>query len=193
MKIGRTSVWYRPYGVSVNNKGYYVNSICFYENDSILVSTNFGWLQTGKYNNDIDSIELPVEEIKLKRKVKFDGSVFVTLGKDIFGETTATLYIPAEMLNVHFAENKKYNDHVEAIYKGDCDIYISTIIKWLNAELHVIRDEYEEVYKKVTDTCLAVHKAEEVLENIDKLKALAEAYIAERKRIAELKIEDIQL
>lgn len=106
MLISKTARWFRPYGITVNDKSYFLDNIHFYENDSVIVSTGSGWLQKSEYS-DIDEIELPIDEIKLKRKVKFDGTVFVILNRENYSrETRAELYIPTELLGVHFAEKK---------------------------------------------------------------------------------------
>lgn len=196
MKISRYSSCYRPYRVVVNYNEYKVGNIHFYENDSVLVSTDEGWLSRGNSGytgDDLTSIEIPVDEIKMKRKLKFDGTVFVMTRKDCFGDTVADLYIPAEMLGVHFVEHKIQYGQVRAIYKGDQEICISSFVKSLEDEMWAIRNEYEEVYKQVRETDLSVRKSEDVLADIDRLKELAEKYINERKRVKALTIDDIEL
>lgn len=196
MKISRYSNCWRYYAAPVNNTVYHVDNILFYENDSVLVSTDQGWLSRGSIGysgDDITSIEIPVDEIKLKRKLKFDGTVFVMTRKDYFGDTVADLYIPAEMLGVHFVEHKIQYGQVRAIYKGDQEICISSFVKSLEDEMRAIRNEYEEIYKQVRDTDLSVRKSEDVLADIDELKELAEKYINERKRVKALTIDDIEL
>ena len=131
MKITRASSFYRPYYVLVNYKWYKVNKINFYEKDSILVSSNSGWLENSN-GGDITELELPVDEIKLKRKENFDGSVFViSRGKESYGnDVLADLYIPAEMLNIHFVKHEiAYKTQVRAIYQGEQDIYISKYVE----------------------------------------------------------------
>lgn len=105
----------------------------------------------------------------------------------------AELYIPAEMFDIQFMENKiEYQNQVRAIYKGANDIYISTYIKSLNGELNKIRGQYDEIYKACDGYNLGYH-TEDIIENLDKLKALAEQYIEEKKRVDNLTIEDIEL
>ena len=194
MKIGRTSNWYRPYAITVNNKAYKIHQIHFYNTEGIVVSSNSGWLETKQ--GDIREIELPIEELKLKRKVKFDGTVFViSKGKEWCGsDIEADLYIPADMLNIHFVEHKLMysNSQVRAIYEGEQGIYITTYIKSLNDHLMSIRTEYEKVYKRVSDSDLSI-KGNSVLTDIDRLKELAEEFIAERIRISNLTIDDIEI
>ena len=194
MLIGRGANWYRPYRVGTNNTVYTLDKIHFYKDDKIMVTYNYGWF-SNKNDGDITNIELPVEEIKLKRKIKFDGTVFImSKGKDWSGELKAELYIPADMLNIHFVENEIINNkYVNAIYEGEQNIYISVCIKMLDRELYAIRDEYEKIYRRIDDSCLAVYDSDKVLADIDRLKEIAEKYIAERKRIKGLTIDDIEI
>lgn len=191
MKIEKTESWYRPYGIVVNGKNYFVNQIHFYKDNAILCSSQSGWLMKNDYV-DIDEIELPVEEIKLKRKEKFDGTIFAMTYRD-WNETRVNLYIPAEMFNIHFEKNVFEANAVYAIYKGENEIYIRKYVKNMADKLHTIRQEYNEAHKNVSDINLSVSKAEVVMENLDKLKALAVQYIEERNRLAKLVIEDIDL
>lgn len=194
MKIGRTSNWYRPYYVSVNNKWYQIHQIKFYKDNKIMVESNSGWLETER--GDIENIELPNIEIKLKRTEKFDGSIFIiSRGKEFCGnDIMADLYIPADMLGMHFVRHEiAYKTQVRAIFEGEQSIYISSYVKSLDSELHAIRSEYEEIYKAVDDSCLAIRNTDEVLANIDKLKELAEKFIAERKRIHSLTIDEVEV
>ena len=126
MLITRKAAWYRPYYIVASGREYRLEKIHFYKDGKILVSTNSGWLEN--QNGDIESIELPIDEIKAKRKEDFNGKVFViSKGKEPYGdELLAELYIPSDMLNVQFVENKiEYKTQVRAIYKGANGIYIS--------------------------------------------------------------------
>ena len=193
MKIGREVNWYRPYAVTVNNKAYKIHQIHFYNTEGIVVSSNSGWLETTE--GDIREIELPIEKLKLKRKVKFDGTVFaISKGKEWCGsDIEADLYIPADMLNIHFVEHKiMYSTQVRAVYEGEQGIYITSYVKSLDDHLMSIRAEYEKVHKRVTDSDLSV-KGNGVLADIDRLKELAEEFIAERIRIHNLTIDNIEI
>lgn len=194
MLITRGASWYRPYYIVASGREYRLEKIHFYKDNKILVSTDSGWL--GKESGaDIESLEIPIDEIKVKRKEKFDGEVFaISKGKEGYGtDLIAELYIPAEMFDIQFMENKiEYQSQVRAIYKGANDIYISTYVKSLNGELNKIRNQYDEVYKACDGYNLGYH-TEDIIENLDKLKALAEQYIEEKKRVDNLTIEDIEL
>lgn len=195
MLLKRKVSWHRPYYMVASGREYSVNQIHFYKDNAILVSTSNGWLENSK-GLDIESIKLPIDEIKVKRKVNFNGEIFaIGKGKEWCGTNlTVDLYIPAEILNIHFVENKiECHSHVAAIYKGNDDIYIRSYVKSIVGELSSIRTQYEEIYKRVSDIDLSIRKAEDVLADIDKLKKLTEEFIAERKRIHNLTIDDIEI
>lgn len=192
MLITRGASWYRPYYIVASGREYRLEKIHFYKDDKILVSTNSGWL--GKESGaDIESLEIPIDEIKVKRKEKFDGEVFaISKGKESYGtDLIAELYIPAEMFDIQFVENIiKHKTQVRAIYKGTNDIYIDKYVKSLDGELHELVKQYEEIYKACDGYNLGYH-TEDIIENLDKLKALAEQYIEEKKRVENLTIEEV--
>lgn len=192
MLITRVEKWYRPYYITASGRTYRLEKIHFYEDDKILVSTNSGWLE--KENGaDLESLEIPVNEIKVKRKEKFDGEVFaISKGKENYGdELLAELYIPAKMFDVHLVKYViKYDTQVRATYKGTNDIYISTYVKSIDGKLQELNKQYEEVYKACDGYNLGYH-TEDIIKNLDKLKALAEQYIEEKKRVESLTIDDV--
>lgn len=198
MLITKAENWYRPYYITASGRGYKVDRIHFYKDDKILVSTSSGWLEKMKWEEhnikeDIVSIELPIDEIKTRRKEKFDGKVFaISKGKEDYGtDLIAELYIPAEMLDVHFVKNViKYKTQVRAIYKGANDIYIDVYVKSLDGELQEINKQYEEIYKACDGYNLGYH-TEDIIEKLDKLKALAEQYVEAKKQMESLTIEDV--
>lgn len=191
MVIGQVNNWYRPYYVVVNNKLYKVDKIKFYKDNAIMVESQSGWLE--RVDGDIKEIELPIDEIKLKRKEAFDGKVFIiSKGKEWCGnETIADLYIPVDMLNIHFAKHEIKYQQLRKVYEGEQGIYISVYVKSLIVELEAIRNEYDEVYKQLDGYSMKTSRADIIYDNIDKLKELAEKYKAEQKRAYELKVEDV--
>lgn len=198
MLISRVEKWCRPYCITAsNNKSYKLENIHFYKDNKILVSTGHGWFekQVGNITRDIESLELPIDEIKVKRKEAFNGEVYIiSKGKDNYSsDLLAELYIPSEMLNIQFVENTiMYDYQVRAIYKGTDGIFINTYVKSIDEKLSSIRNQYEELHK-ACEMFKLNYNAEDILENIDKLKALAEQYITEKKRIKGLTINDIDL
>lgn len=194
MFIGKKSHWYRPYYIVASGREYKVERIHFYKDNEIFVSSRSGWLEK-QSGADIEGFEIPIDEIKVKRKTNFDGKVFaISKGKEEYGnDLTAELYIPADMLNIQFIENKiEYKTQVRAIYKGSNDIYISSYVKSIDGELNSIRNQYEEIYKACDEYNLGYH-TESILENLDKLKDLAEQYVKAKNQMESLTIDDIDL
>jgi hypothetical protein len=194
MLITRKAEWYRPYYVTASNREYKVEKIHFYKDNKILVSTSSGWLEN-QNGRDIERLELPIDEIKTKRKESFDGTVFViSQGKESYtNELLGELYIPADMLNVHFVENKiEYITQIRAIYKGVQGIYISAYVKSIDGELKQIRKEYEEIYKACDGYNLGYH-TDGIIEKLDNLKALAEQYVKAKQQMESLTIDDIEV
>lgn len=193
MFITRQAEWYRPYYVAASNSNYRVEKIHFYKDNKILVSSNSGWLE--KIDGDINSIELPIDEIKRRNKEIFDGKVFViSKGKERYtDDLLAEIYIPADMLDIHFVEYKiEYNTQVRAIYKGANDIYISTYVKSIDGKLQELRKQYDEIYEACKGYNFIYH-TEQVIEQLDNLKNLAKQYIEEKQRVENLTINDIEL
>lgn len=194
MLITRKANWYRPYYAMASGREYKIENIHFYNDGKIIVSSNCGWLEN-QHRQDIENLELPIDEIKARRKEIFDGKVFViSKGKESYtNELLAELYIPTDMLDIQFVENKiEYQTQVMAIYKGVQDIYISTYIKSIDGELNSIRKQYDEIYKACDGYNLGYH-TEDILEKLDNLKALAEQYVKAKKQMESLTIDDIEL
>lgn len=194
MLVGRKSNWYRSYYIIASGREYKVKEIHFYKDGKILASSFGGWLEK-ENGGDIESIELPVDQIKAKRKENFNGEIFIiSKGKETYSDDLiAELYIPAEIFNIKFKKNIiEYSSQVRAIYTGDNDIYISVYIKSIDEELNNIQKQYEEIYRKCDLYCMR-YNSEETIKNIDKLKEYANKYIQEKKRIEKLTINDIKL
>lgn len=189
----------RRYAVTVNGKLYCVDNIIFYKNSQPLVYTNQGWLetQTATGTRDIINLEIPAKEIKLKRKPDaFDGTTYITTyGKDWSGHLKATLYIPAADLGIHKDSYEIQNNgkYVYTIWKGTQGIHMEIHTKTLCDTLDDLRNKYEETYKAISDTHLSVDREDIVRENLNKLLTLAEEYFTERKRLANLTVEDLDL
>ena len=193
MRIGTNDNIYRPYSVVVNNKGYYLDNIHFYNESGVVVSSGWGWLERKGYPTDIKSIELPVEEIKLRRKPKFDGVVFAMLHKD-WDETKAELYIPCDMLGVNFTCNKLEKGvwQVRKVYDGEQEIHIEQYVFSVDGKLTDIRAEYDKLYKD-SESYRLISDSDKIISNLDKMRELVEDYRAELARLNSLTIDDIEI
>ena len=197
MKIGRNSSWYRPYYVVASGKEYKVNKIYFYDKEQkIVTSSNSSWLETEK-GEDIESIELPIEEMKTKRKPKLDGTSFaISKGIEKYGtEYIADVYIPCEMFDIHFDGHEIKFNQLRRVYRGINGIYISEYVRDLEEEAYAIKHAYaetlEEVDKYKLNGYMTDNDKKEFLKNIDKLKELAEEYIKEIEAVKNLTLDDV--
>lgn len=190
----RQDVCYRPYSVVVNGRGYYLDNIHFYNEDGVVVSSGCGWLERKGYPTDIKSIELPVEEIKLRRKPKFDGVVFAMLHKDDFNDTRAELYIPCDMLGVRFVCNKLEKGiwQVRKVYDGEQEIHIEQYVFSVDGKLTDIRAEYDKLHKD-SESYMFISNSDKIVSNLDRMRELAEDYKTELARLNSLTIDDIEL
>lgn len=189
----RQNGYYRPYSIVVNNKGYYVNNIHLYNDDGIVTSTGCGWFERNGYPTDIESIELPINEIKLRRKPKFDGVVFATISRDYaLNDTRAELYIPCDMLGIHFTCNRLEKGvwQVYKVYDGEQEIHIKQYAFSVDEKLKDIRDKYDKLYKD-SEPYRLISYSDEVISNLDKMRELMEDYRAELVRLNSLTIDDI--
>lgn len=194
MLVRRKASWYRPYYIVASGRVYKLERMHFYKDNKILVSSNNGWLENSN-GLDIESIELPIDEIKVKRKENFNGEIFaISKGKESYGDDLlAELYIPAEMFGIHFVEHViKYNSQVRAIYKGSNDIHIDTYVKSIDGELNSIREQYEEIYKECDGYELQYH-TKGIIEKLDMLKAIAQQFVKAKEQVENLTIDDIEL
>lgn len=191
----RQNGWCRPYPIGVNNKGYYLDNIHFYNESGVVVSNGCGWLERKGYPTDIKNIELPVEEIKLRRKPKFDGVVFAMLHKDnLLNETKAELYIPCDMLGIHFVCNKLDKEiwQVRKVYDGEQEIHIEQYVFSVNGKLNEIRNEYDKLHKD-SESYRLISDSDKIISNLDKMRELADDYRTELTRLNSLTIDDIEL
>lgn len=191
----RQNGYYRPYPIMVNNRWYYVNNIHLYNEDGVVTSTGCGWFQRNGYPTDIESIELPVKEIKLRRKPKFDGVVFAMISRDdILNDTRAELYIPCDMLGIHFTCNKLEKSiwQVYKIYDGEQEIHIRQYVCSIDGELSDIRAKYDKLYND-SESYKLISYSDEVISNLDKMRDLMKDYKAELARLNSLTIDDIDV
>lgn len=188
----------RNYAVTVRNKYYIINSISFYKNNSIIISTGNGWLmgksQSGTY--DIDPLEIPAQEIKLKRNpTAYDGTYIVSTGKDWSGHLAANLYIPADDLGIYHASYELRNNGriLDSIWKGNCGIHLESHVRRLDDHLYDLAGRFTVAHQAAGYADLSILREDLFMENLDKLRTLAEAYYTEQRRLANLRVEDLDL
>ena len=193
--LKRETKWYRPYYAVVNDRQYKVDNLKIYQDGKILVDTG-SWFENER-GRDIEVVNLPVDKIILRRKEKFDGNVFAMTHKEKYGsDTLVDVYIPAETLGIKFVEYKIKYKQLIATYSGEQDIYITSYIKSLDSHLWEIEKSYMEIYKQAGDYALrnkTGDDGENLIGLLDKMKELVVEYITEKKRVANLTVDEVLL
>lgn len=195
LKIQKNSNSYRiSYSITVNGITRNVSSIKFYDENGVVVEENDGNLIRLNSNNEpLYAIGLDTDkEIKLKRKLNFDGEVFVMLHDKMF-EKYWELYIPNELAG--FKKTDRYlweNEFIVTVI----DKYES---ETLNAEIEVYRHDLE-VDKKLIE--LRADFAEikgsydltidrDITEDLKKLMKLKRDYDKELNRVRGLDLSKL--
>lgn len=193
MKVGKTAVWYNPWYAVVGNgnRSVKLGDIRFYDDNGVVCDTGRGWIE------GLDGIDLPTDSIKLRRKVNFDGEVFVVTDPNTpcYEDTkNYILYIPAKMCGVKHVCDKLVNGiwQVYSVFEGDNGIHIERYIKSIDGKLRDIRNKYEHVHKECDDYRL-YSDTDNMIAKLDELKELANAYKVEKDRLYSLTIDDIEL
>lgn len=193
--LKRETKWYRPYYAVVNDRQYKVDNLKIYQDGKILVKTG-SWFENER-GRDIEEVNLPIEKIMLRRKEKFDGNVFAMTHKESYGnETLIDVYIPAETLGIKFVGYKIEYKQLKVAYSGEQDIYITSYIKSLDSHLWEIEKSYMEIYKQAGDYALRNETGddgENLIGLLDKMKEIVVEYITEKKRVANLTVEEVLL
>lgn len=189
--LKRNAGWFRPYFAEINNREYQVDKIHIYQDGKILTTTRSGWFEN-KDQGDVKSVDLSTEKIINRRKEKFDGEVFGITHKESYtNETHVDIYIPAEMLNISFAEYKVEYDQLWAVYKGDQGIVIRESIKNLTTHLNEIEEEYRKIHKQIEMLYNIKEKdGEKILGFLDEMKKLVIDYVKENNRIKNMTVEE---
>ena len=196
VRIERRSEWYRPYYLTTKTHMYRVNSFIFFNplTEAIVLTVEHSYLQNSQ-GIDLQGFILFQKEIKRKQKVNLSNkeAFIITQGKESYGvDLLCDLYIPINMLNIKFEKHIKEHDYVYSVYSGDQDIYIKHYEINLATTLMAIAQEFEDVKETLTSYNLRYHFEDyNILSEIDKLKNIAEKFQEERKRIDNLKVEDV--
>lgn len=196
VRIERRSEWYRPYYLSTNTHMYRVNSFVFFNplTEAIVLTVGHSYLQNSQ-GIDLQGFNLFQKEIKRKQKVTLSNkeAYIISQGKEEYGvDLLCDLYIPINMLNIKFEKHIKERDYIYSVYSGDQGIYIKHYEMNLATTLMVIVQEFNDVRETLTSYNLQYHFEDyNILGEIDRLKNIAEKFQEERKRIDNLKVEDV--
>lgn len=133
--------------------------IIFYTPNGVELTIDRGWLSNE--GTDIKSIELPIDDVKTRKKVSFDkNEVFLYIN---------TLYIPSEMVNLTYeGEKLEYETSVDEYmydyYSADINA-ITCFGKELSSikiikQSHIIKKEFglnvEKMYKELHDNLINI-------------------------------------
>lgn len=172
-----------------------VTSINIYNECGVLLEMDCGFFKN-KNNETLRHVDLDTEkEVKLKRKLRFDGNVFV-MTKDGYSEKMWELFIPNELIEFEFVERKllrslstfmvvdKYkSDKIGAVYldhKPEIDI---------DKKLYELQQELQSLKQNVS-----FHKdktSKELLANIDRMREIVFEYDEEVERIKNLDLHKL--
>lgn len=191
------------YIATVNNKKYYAHNIYFYKDNEVCLHCEYHNLvcytdEKMEHSYSIDEFELPIKEIKLRRKVKFDGEVFIISKGNSYGYLHCDIYIPSDMLDIQFEKRFLTEDkeEIKAIYKSSSNFYIEIYEKFIKRyvydKLKDIEDQFGEISCCVNRYDLR-KSPKDILEKLDKLNSIAKSYIEEKERIDNLTIDDIDM
>ena len=85
---------------------------------------------------------------------------------------------------------------LQVAYSGEQDIYITSYIKSLDSHLWEIEKSYMEIYKQAGDYALRNETGddgENLIGLLDKMKEIVVEYITEKKRVANLTVDEVLL
>ncbi len=203
VKIGKNSAWYRPYQYGK----YTIQDIRFYDENGVIINTNSGWLENGWLETgsrvDLQSIELDVDDIPLKRKenLNIKGAFIVSDGRDYVGTLKATLYIHKDIVHLESVGYRKVYDSIREFFKGvtsdNQEFEISTLMKYLKDDYYKCKDELKEVLKKFDSDIenfnfSGNHKEfiEQMTSCIENIEKCSKRLLEEQKKLVDYDVED---
>lgn len=183
------------YDLEVSGWSRDVGQINIYDDNGIIFKTDSGYFEDMQ-GNPIRSIVLNTEkEIKLKRKLKFDGNIFV-MTLDKYGDKQWNLYIPNTLLNFEY----KGRELKEGFGYHIFDKYLSNEINakhlsiveglGINQRTNTIQFKFNEIKEELD--LINLSDSAKIIEKLNVLRALAKEYEVERGRILSLDIDTLE-
>jgi hypothetical protein len=184
--------------VTVNDKEYDATNIYFYKDNKVFLHSECNELLDKKYSYSADELELPIKEIKLRRKVKFDDEVFIISKGSSYGRLYCDLYIPSDMLDIHFVERVLSEDKewTFTIYESSSNFYIRKYEHYIK---RYVREKLNDIVNQFRETSNYISRynlekcPEDILEKLDELNIITKKYIKEKIKIDNLTIDDIDM
>ena len=186
------------YMIIVNNKEYYAHNIYFYKNNKVFLHSEYNGLLDKKRSYFADKLELPIKEIKLRRRVKFDGEVFIISKGNSYGYLHCDLYIPSDMLDIHFVERvlSENKEWIFTIYESSSNFYIRKCEHYIKG---YVREKLNDIVNQFRETSNCINSyslekcPEDILKKLDELNIITKKYIREKIKIDNLTIDDIDM
>lgn len=146
MKLYRTSTWYNPFSIDVNNKSYELCDIAFFDKDGVICRTGHGWFTSGiSTNNNFDKLEIP-GDVKKKTKIDFnEKQAFVVRAEGPCSLADHVLYIPSSFVKLSAptaVRSTMADHHWEITWKTN--ITGVSITKW-----HFVDGQSQEIVKEI--------------------------------------------
>lgn len=146
MKLYRTTKWYNPFSIDVNNKSYELCDIVFFDKDGVICRTNRGWFESGfTSNNDFNILEIP-GDVKKKIKVDFnEKQAFIVRAEGLCGLADHVLYIPSSSVGLSAptaVRSTMADHHWEITWKTNIDGV--SITKW-----HFVDGQSREIVQQI--------------------------------------------
>ena len=192
--LRRGSGYRTSYVINMNGTRRDVSAIRFYDKDGVILENDSGTLsRQGKQDEPLARVDIDTDkEIKLKRKLKFDGEVFVMTEDGTF-EKKWILYIPNEIAG--FKKTKRYLRLIPMM-QTVVDVWTSEA---LNAEIEVYRNDLKvdeklnilrrdfEAIKRSYDLTID----EDITDDLKKLIKLKKDYDKELERVKNLDLSKL--
>ena len=192
--LRRGSAYRTSYVINMNGTRRDVSTIRFYDKDGVILENDSGTLsRQGKQDEPLVRVDIDTDkEIKLKRKLKFDGEVFVMTEDGTF-EKKWILYIPNEIAG--FKKTKRYL-RLTPMIQTVVDVWTSEA---LNAEIEVYRNDLRvdeklnilrrdfEAIKRSYDLTID----EDITDDLKKLIKLKKDYDKELERVKNLDLSKL--
>lgn len=189
----KSQTWYNPLYVHVNNTGYKLNNILFYNDDGIIYQTGHGWFNS-EFSTTSFNIRLSTTK-PIKRKIKIDFSKnepFIIKHNDTY-EVSYDLYLPISDFYIKYKYKKQGDSIFKIFYLFDDNnnkLYGQENVKYLGNLHFNARIKIQEIGKLFSDYSYTPMTQKEFDENINNLKQAYKDHIETLEYIKNYTVED---
>ena len=177
----------------VNNTGYKLNNILFYNDDGIIYQTGHGWFNS-EFSTTSFNIRLSTTK-PIKRKIKIDFSKnepFIIKHNDTY-EVSYDLYLPISDFYIKYKYKKQGDSIFKIFYLFDDNnnkLYGQENVKYLGNLHFNARIKIQEIGKLFSDYSYTPMTQKEFDENINNLKQAYKDHIETLEYIKNYTVED---